>query len=88
MLGIARREFHDSIVDLVKRKRLAMKPDAEKSVEVRAALLDEMAAKDEREKPEERARRRGMTREAQPKSTMALQPDPRRRRRAGFRAFV
>ena len=47
MLSIARREFHDRIVDLVKRKRLAMKPDAEKSVEVRAALLDEMAAEDE-----------------------------------------
>ena len=47
MLGIARREFHDSIVDLVKRKRLTMEPEPEKPVEVRAALLDEMAAEDE-----------------------------------------
>ena len=47
MLGIARREFHDSIVDLVKRKRLATEPEPEKPVEVRMALLDEMAAEDE-----------------------------------------
>ena len=46
MLSIARREFHDSIVDLVKRKRLATEPEPEKQVEVRAAL-DEMAAEDE-----------------------------------------
>ena len=47
MLGIARREFHDSIVDLVRRKRLATEPEPEKPVEVRAALLDEMAVEDE-----------------------------------------
>ena len=47
MLGIARREFHDSIVDLVKRKRLVTELEPEKPVEVRAALLDEMAVEDE-----------------------------------------
>ena len=43
MLGIAKREFHENIVDLVKRKRLATEPEAEKPAEVRTALLDEMA---------------------------------------------
>ena len=47
MLGIAKREFHDSIVDLVKRKRLAMKPEPEKPVEVRTILLDEIVVEDE-----------------------------------------
>ena len=47
VLGIARREFHDSIVDLVKRKRLATEPEPEKPAEVRAALLDEMVVEDE-----------------------------------------
>ena len=47
MLGIARKEFHDGIVDLVKRKWLATKPEPEKLVEVRAALLDEVATEDE-----------------------------------------
>ena len=47
VLGIARREFHDIIVDLVKRKRLATEPEPEKPVEVRAALLDEVVVEDE-----------------------------------------
>ena len=47
MLGIARRELHDKIVDLVKRKLLATEPEPENLVEVRAALLDEVATKDE-----------------------------------------
>ena len=46
VLGIARREFHDSIVDLVRRKRLATEPEPEKPIEVRMTLLDEMAAED------------------------------------------
>ena len=32
VLGIAKKEFHDSIVDLVKRKRLSMEPEPEKPV--------------------------------------------------------
>ena len=44
VLGIARREFHDNIVDLVKRKHLVTELEPEKPVEVRATLLDEMAA--------------------------------------------
>ena len=47
VLGIARRELHDKIVDLVKRKLLATEPEPENLVEVRAALLDEVATKDE-----------------------------------------
>ena len=47
MLGIAKWEFHDSIVDLVKRKRLATESEPEKPAEVRAALLEEMAVEDE-----------------------------------------
>ena len=46
MLGIARREFHDSIVDLVKRKLLATEPEPEKPIEVRTVLLDEMVVED------------------------------------------
>ena len=46
VLGIAKREFHDSIVDLVKRKRLATESDSEIPVEVRAVLLDEIAVED------------------------------------------
>ena len=47
VLGIARREFHDNIVDLMKRKRLATEPEPEKPFEVRAAFLEEMAAEDD-----------------------------------------
>ena len=47
VLGIAKKEFHDSIVDLVKRKQLSTEPEPEKPVEVRAAQLDEMAVEDE-----------------------------------------
>ena len=46
VLGIA-KEFHDSIVDLVKRKRLAMEPELEKPVEVQIAHLDDTAVEDE-----------------------------------------
>ena len=34
LLGIAKKEFHDSIVDLVKQKRLSTEPEPEKLVEV------------------------------------------------------
>ena len=47
VLGIAKREFHDNIVDLVKRKRLTTKPEPEKPAEVRTALLDEIAVEDD-----------------------------------------
>ena len=47
VLGIAKREFHDSIVDLVKRKRLSTEPDLERSVEVRTTHLEDSALKDE-----------------------------------------
>ena len=47
VLGIARKEFHDSIVDLVKRKRLSTKPEPEKPVEARTMHLQDMAVEDE-----------------------------------------
>ena len=47
VLGIAKREFHDSIVDLVKRKRLSMEPEPEKLVEVRTTHLEDPALEDE-----------------------------------------
>ena len=48
VLGIA-REFHDSIVDLVKRKRFSTEPEPEleKPVEVRTTHLEDMALEDE-----------------------------------------
>ena len=47
VLGTMKREFHDSIVDLVKRKRLSIELEPEKPAEVRAALLDDMVVEDE-----------------------------------------
>ena len=47
VLGIAKREFHDSIVDLIKRKHLATEPEPDKPAEVRTALLDEIVVEDE-----------------------------------------
>ena len=46
VLGIA-KEFHDSIVDLVKQKRLSTELDPEKSVEVRTTHLEDMALEDQ-----------------------------------------
>ena len=43
VLGIAKKELHDSIVDLVKRKRLSIEPEPEKLVEVRTMHLEDMA---------------------------------------------
>ena len=42
VLGIAMKEFHDSIVHLVKRKRLSIEPEPEKSVNVKAAHIEEV----------------------------------------------
>jgi hypothetical protein len=47
VLGIAKKEVHDSIVDLVKRKRLSTEPEPEKPVEVRTTYLDDVAEIDE-----------------------------------------
>jgi hypothetical protein len=49
VLGIAKKEFHDSIVDLVKRTRLSTEPEPEpeKLVEVRTMYLEAVAAVDE-----------------------------------------
>ena len=47
MLGIARKEFHDSIVDPVTRKRLSARPEPERMIEVKAPLINEVAVKEE-----------------------------------------
>ena len=47
MLGITKKEFHNSIVDLVKRKRLSTETDPEKLVEVRTTHIEDMALEDE-----------------------------------------
>ena len=45
VLGISKKEFHFSIIDLVKRKRLSMElePEPEKLVEVKASHIEEVA---------------------------------------------
>jgi hypothetical protein len=47
VLGIAKKEVHDSIVDLVKRKRLSTEPEPENPVEVRTTYLEDVAEVDE-----------------------------------------
>ena len=47
VLGITKKEFHESIVDLVKRKRLSMEPELENPVEVQTTHLEDMALEDE-----------------------------------------
>ena len=47
VLGIAKREFHDSIIDLVKWKRLSTEPEPEKPIEVRTTYLEDSVLEDE-----------------------------------------
>jgi hypothetical protein len=47
VLSIAKKEVHDCIVELVKRKRLSTEPEPEKPVEVRTTYLQDMAEVDE-----------------------------------------
>ena len=47
VLGIAKKEFHDSIIDLVKRKRLSTETEPERPVEVRTTHIEDMALEDE-----------------------------------------
>ena len=47
VLGIAKKEFHDGLFNLVKRKRLSSELKLEKLVKVRTALIDEVAVEDE-----------------------------------------
>ena len=47
VLGIAKKEFHDSIMDLVKRKRLSMELEPEKPVEMRTTHLEDATLEDE-----------------------------------------
>ena len=43
VVGIAKEEFHDSMVDLVKRKWLLPEPELEKPVKVRTTHLENAA---------------------------------------------
>ena len=47
MLGIAKKEFHSSIVDLVKRKRLSTELEPKKPVEVRMTHLEDATLEEE-----------------------------------------
>ena len=47
VLGIAKREFHESIMDLVKRKRLLKELEPEKPVEMQTMHLEDEALEDE-----------------------------------------
>ena len=47
VLGIAKKEFHDSIVDLVMRERISTEPEPEKPVKVRPTHLEDMDLEDE-----------------------------------------
>ena len=47
VLGIAKKEYHDSIIDLVKRKRLSSETEPERPVEVRTTHIEDMALEDE-----------------------------------------
>ena len=47
VLGIAKKEFHDSIVDLVKRKRLSTETEPERPVEVPMTHIEDMVLEDE-----------------------------------------
>ena len=46
MLGITKKEFQDSIIDLVNRKRLSTKPGNGKPVEVNVAHIEEVVAEE------------------------------------------
>ena len=46
VLGIAEKELHDSIVDLVKRKQFLLEPEPEKLVEVRTTHLEDVPLED------------------------------------------
>ena len=47
VLRIVKKELHDGIVDLVKRKRLSTELEVERPVEVRMTLIDEVAVEEE-----------------------------------------
>ena len=47
VLRIAKKEFHESNVDLVKRKSLSTETEPEKPVEVRTTHMEDMALEDE-----------------------------------------
>ena len=47
VLGIAKKEFHYSIVELVQTNRRLTEPEAEKPAKLRATLLDDVAVEGE-----------------------------------------
>ena len=47
VLGITKKEFHDLIIELVKRKRLSTKPENEKPIEVKSPHIDAVVTQEE-----------------------------------------
>ena len=47
VLRIANKAFHDTIIELVKRKRLSAEPESEKLVDVKATHIYEMVMEEE-----------------------------------------
>ena len=47
VLGIAKKEFHDMIIDLVKTKWLSTEPENPKSVDVSMVAIDKVAGEEE-----------------------------------------
>ena len=47
VLGIAKKELHDSIINLVERKQLSTEPESEKPIKVKVAHIDEVVTEDE-----------------------------------------
>jgi hypothetical protein len=47
LLGIAKREFHDLLVDLVKRKRQSMEEPSNLKVNASSVLMNDAAVDDE-----------------------------------------
>ena len=43
VLGIANKRFHDTIIGLIKRKRLSIELDGKKPIEMKVAKIDELA---------------------------------------------
>ena len=47
VLGIAKKKFHDTIIDLMKRKRVSIEPKNAKPVDISAVVIDEVAREED-----------------------------------------
>ena len=46
VLGIAKKEFHDMFIDLVKRKRLLIEGESVKPIDVSAVAIDDVVVEE------------------------------------------